>query len=238
MTVSYDAFALSAAGTSTRTWTHTPVGTPRAIVAYVVHDGTADDISGCTYNGVAMTEMTGSPNVLATGEGHVVYAYHLGTSLPTGAQTVEATAISNVGLKLGYSISLQGADDTEVVDTDTSINSTSQADPSATLALGGRTCFCSIGFASGQDAASGITPLTGWTARNEADAGTEVVACYTYDTVDSADVTAGWTQTAEDACAIASAISEVQAAVAIRLRFPPQMFAMGVGGQLGGNRLQ
>jgi len=77
------------------------------------------------------------------------------------------------------------------------------------LALAGRTSWAGLALYSGHDALTGITPLLNWTGRIEQDAGTECAACYTYNTVSTADVTAGWTQTAEDAVAVLVAVSEV-----------------------------
>ena len=208
MTVAYDNFSNGTAGTGDISWTHTPVGTPRAVIVFIAGIAGADEVSGVTYGGTAMTEMTGSPSSKATGETGTVYGYFLGASIPTGAQTVAMTSTA-ANLKSICAITLTGAADTEIVDVDATISSDAVADPSVTLSLASRDSFCAIGLYSGQDAVTGITPLTGWTSRLEQDAGTEVVGYYTYDTVGSTDVTAGWTQTSEDAIAIAVAVSEV-----------------------------
>lgn len=211
MAVAYDAFSVSAGGTGTQTWTHTPVGTPRGVIVWVQTFSGVDEISTVTYGGVACTEVTGSPNLLTTGEQGGSNCFYLGAGIPTGAQSVVATATGTTTSKVGYCVTITAAADTEVVDTDATINSTSLLDPSATLSLGGRTCFAAIAFNSGQDAVTGYAPLTNWTARSELDGGTECLGCYTYDTIGSTDVTAGWTQTAEDAVAVAIAVSEVVA---------------------------
>jgi hypothetical protein len=208
MAVAFDAFSNGTAGTGDISWTHTPVGTPRGVIVIVLGVSGTDGVSGVTYGGSAMTEVTGSPNLKASTELAGVYVYFLGTSIPTGAQTVAMTS-ANVHLKSISAITLTADADTEVVDSDATINSDSAADPSVTLSLGGRTAFAAIGLVSGQDAVTGITPLTDWTSRLEQDAGAVTVGHYTYDTIGSTDVTAGWTQTAEDATAIALAVSEV-----------------------------
>jgi len=211
--VAYDAFANSAAAASTRSWTHTPVGTPRGVIVWVIDIDGDDDISTVTYGGVSMTQVSASPAVLTTGETGAVHCFFLGSSIPTGAQTVVATAPTGTGgVKVGYSVTLTAAADTEVVDSD-AINSASVADPSVVLALAGRTSWAGLALYSGHDALTGITPLLNWTGRIEQDAGTEGAACYTYNTVSTADVTAGWTQTAEDAVAVAVAVSEVAGGV-------------------------
>ena len=208
MAVAYDNFSNGTAGTGDISWTHTPVGTPRAVIVFIAGIAGADEVSGVTYGGVAMTEMTGSPNTKITGETGAVYGYFLGSSIPTGAQTVAMTSTA-ANLKSIAAITLTGGADTEIVDVDATINSDSVENPSVTLSLAGRTSFCAIVIYSGQDAVTSITPLTDWTSRLEQDAGTEVVGYYTYNTIGSTDVTAGWTQAAEDAIAIAVAVSEV-----------------------------
>ena len=210
MAVAFDAFSNGTAGTGDISFTHTPVRTPRGAIVIVLGVSGTDGVSGVTYGGVAMAEVSGSPNLKGTAELAGAYVYFLGASIPTGAQTVAMTS-SNTHLKSISCITLTAAADTEVVDSDGTINSDSVADPSVTLSLGGRTAFAAIGLVSGQDAVTGITPPSGWTSRLEQDAGAVTVGHYTYDTIGSTDVAAGWTQTAEDATAIAVAVSEVAA---------------------------
>lgn len=209
--IAYDAVSNATIGTGNLSWTHTPVGTPRGAIVTVVQAGvSSDQVSGVTYGGVAMTELSVSPLAQAGGEVCIVYQYFLGASLPTGAQTVVVT-VTNSTNKSGSCITVTAAADLEIVDVDDAINSTSSADPSATLALGGRTCFAMIGFHTGQNDPAGSTPFTNWSSRYEPDFGTRCGGTYTYDIVSTTDVTIGWTQTAEDATAIGVAISEILA---------------------------
>lgn len=213
MTVAFDAVSLSPQDTGNLSWTHTPVGTPRGVIVEVVfHSAVVAQVSGVTYGGVNMAEVAGSPNIHDSGEDGGVHTFFLGASIPTGPQTVLVT-VSGAAVKNAVAYTVTAAADTEVVDTDVSINSATAVNPSAVLALGGRTCFASIAFFSGQDATTSITPLSGWTNRQEVDFGLLTAGWYTYDTIGSADVTAGWTQASDQAAAIALAISEVQAGV-------------------------
>lgn len=217
MAVAFDAFSRPGTGTGVtgdQSWTHTPTGTPAGAYVWVLWGAsiatTDDHVVGVTYGGVSMTEVTGSPIIKTTAETMQVHCFALESSVSSGAQTVavdvdgETTAFS-----CGCITVTTSANAPEQIDVDATINSASLADPSVTLSLGGRTCFCAIGFVSGQNAATGITPLSGWTSQSEEDTGGQTMGFYTYDTVSTADVTAGWTQTAEDAVAIALAISEV-----------------------------
>jgi hypothetical protein len=210
MAIAFDAFSNAAANANDHSWTHTPVGTPRGVLVLGVQDTTdLDDITGVTYGGVAMAEVALSPKLSNAGsaEASSVYGYFLGASIPTGAQTVAVTTGGGGITKRFAAITVTAAQNTSVVDT-SGVDSASLANPSVTLSLGGITCFCAIGFHSGQGAVTGITPLTNWTSRLEHDFGAAVAGWYTYNTIASADVTAGYTATAEDANLLAVAIRE------------------------------
>jgi hypothetical protein len=195
------------------TWEHTPSGTPKGVLVLITQGLNSDDqISGVTYGGDAMTEMSGSPNRLISGELGVTYAYFRGSSVKTGAQNVVITE-TNTSPKDAICVTFTASGDTEVVDSDASINSNSITDPRATLSLGGGDCFCAIAFFSG--AASLRTALTNWTIRHEKDRGSQVRGLHTYDVIGSTDVSAGWDQTDEDACAMAVAIKDSGAAVTL-----------------------
>lgn len=212
MAVAYDNFGTTTAGTTTRTISaFTPVGTPRGAIVFIIQSNQTDEISGVTYGGVAMTEVTGSPNAKATGQVGTVYAYFLGASIPPGAQDIVCTASGTTGTKQPFVYSLTADADTELVDQDATINTDSAENPSITLSHGGRTCFDALSFISGQLAVSGVDVLAGWSVQNETDGGPFVYGCYKHDTPGTSDVSAGLTQTAEDALVIAVAVSEVVA---------------------------
>ena len=217
MTVAFDAFD---AGTdqnnaNDQTWTHTPVGTARGVVVLQVENGTGDKVDSVTYGSLTLTEVAGSPNDHTTGELGTIHCFFGGSGLPSGAQTVTVSR-NATSRHMGASSTVTSASvDTEVVDTDASINSDSLSSPSATLALAGRTCYVAEALFSGRAALVDITPLAGWTDRQEFDRGSRVVGWYDYDTIGSADVTMGWTQGADDAVCIGVAVSEVVAAAAV-----------------------
>jgi hypothetical protein len=208
MAVAFDAH--TGATSISPSFTHTPVGTPRAVIVFIRDtSGSADQVSGVTYGGVAMSEISGSPNIPNDSgtDSHFLHAFFLGSGIPTGAQTVAVTETGSFDMHVNC-ITLTADADTEIVDSDGTIDSTSTANPSVTLSLGGRTSFAAIVFSSGHGVVGSITPLTGWTGQDEDDSGVKVGGCYTYDTIGSTDVTAGWTQTAEDAQMIAVAVTE------------------------------
>lgn len=207
--------------TGTKSSDHIPSGTPRAVLVLIVQTGgTGDEVTGVTYGGVAMTEVSVSPLLKATNEEGAVYAYFLGSSIPANQQTVVATCDPATGgsPKAGNIFTLTANTDTEIVDAKTIGPLDAAADPSVTLSLGGRTSWCAIGFHSGQASAGGISPNTDWSVGKEFDFGNQNSGFYYYDIVGTTDVSAGWIQTEEDATAIAVAISEAQAGGAASIR--------------------
>jgi hypothetical protein len=207
MAVVFDAFSSIAEATGTLTWTHTTSASPKAAIVLVVQNSGADGVTTVTYGGTSMTEVTGSPNLKTSGEPGGVHVFFLGASVPTGNQTVTVN-VSGAVARVAGAITLTANADTEVVDTDATINSDAVANPSATLSLGGKTCFACIAFHSGRQAVGNITPTTNWTSRFENDFGAQLAGIYTYDTIGTTDVAAGWTQTSDDATAISLAVSE------------------------------
>lgn len=221
MAVGFDSAAFSdPAGVNDPSQTHTPVGTLRGGLLFVLDGDTTmvDNIDGGTWGGVSMVEIPGSPALLATGEPHAVHGFFIGASIPTGAQTVQAITAGTYNFPSGgelISIGLTAAADTEVVDSDGTIATASgPANPSVTLSLGGRSCFCAIGFGSGVGTVGGITPLADWTSIVEIDYGQKVAGCYRYNIIGTTDVTAGYTSNADDATLLAVAISEILAGFA------------------------
>lgn len=188
---------------------HTPGSTPRSVLVLCFSNSPDDQISGVTYGGVAMAEVAGSPNLKTAPETMSVYAYHLGAGIPTGTQEVSVARSATNALSV-VCITNPAAKDTEIVDSDASVNTGSATNVSATLSLGGRTSFCALAGATGENAPAGsCSPLSNWTSRAEHDFGVLGGLVYTYNTISTVDVTAGWTQSSDDAVMIAVAVSEV-----------------------------
>lgn len=199
MTIAYD--AVSDGYTSpiipytagNQSWTHTPVGTPRGILVFIAQgfEAATDVITGVTYGGVAMTRVA----VTTTAPTDPVrsYAYFLGSSIPTGAQTVAVTASSGTYKWSGHCVSMTAAADTEV-QVSAAHMETLSANPfdwSGTLALSGATCFVAEIVSACENVPTNIAPLAGWSKLSSCDYGSESSALLTYDTVGSADLTYG-----------------------------------------------
>jgi len=208
MTIAFDAVSTAAAGgTGDLAWTHTPVGTPKCVlVAITAPNEGADAVTGVTYGSLTLTEVSVSPLLKAAAEDMAVYLYKGTSGIPTGAQTVTVSTTGVLAKHAGC-VTLTAEADTIEVDTSV-ISSDSVFNPSGTLSLGGKTCFCMQVHASGVDDPANLTPLSGWTERLEYDAGPGVGGFYTYNTIDTADVTFGATMNTNDFVCIAIAMRE------------------------------
>ena len=211
--IAFDASTNATPGTGDLTWNHVPVGTPKGVIVGIVQYGVdrLDHVTGVTYGGVAMTEVSGSPRLAGVGtEASVVYTYFLGSSIPTGTQSVVVSTNSAIS-RAATCVSLTSSGgNAEIIDVDATIDGGNVgANPSITLQLGGRLCFVMVSFMSGYTSITSIAPNTGWTSRQEYDHGVGTSGHYTYNTIGSANVTAGWTQgTGEDGLMIGIAVAE------------------------------
>ena len=211
MTIAFDAYTSNTGSVQSPSFTHTPVGTPRGVLVFITrHLSAVDTITGVTYGGTAMAEVTNSP-LLATGETAEVHCFFLGTSIPTGAQTVAVTGTTT--LNTGAScITVTAAGDTEFNNSNT-LN-TIIGNPSLSLTLGSIESFVAQAFRSGR-ANTDITALTNWTERLEQVFGSQLSGLYAYDIIGTTDVTCGYTSGSDDAGILAVAINEIASGVTI-----------------------
>lgn len=215
VTVSLGSFASSTNGTTDRTASVTIGANTKGILAFVVQAlGGVDEVTGLALNDGSTTALVevGSPAIISTGDTGAVYAYFLGSGLPAaGTYTLTATVSGSSNKRMGVYM-LEGAADLEVVDFDDTLHAGAQTNPSRTLSLGGRTSFCALGGFMGGGATGDYTPLTDWDGTTngfEQDQATNGTAVYSYNTIGSTDVTAGWTQASDEAAMVAVAVSEV-----------------------------
>lgn len=208
--VAFDTFS-SSGNEADPSWSH--AGAASGIGAWIVNVGAqlSSTMPATVTCGGETLSQVGPTVTKSSGEAQGQNAYFLlgSGTIPQGTQTCSVDLGGDVGS--ASAVTVTAADDVEVVDQE-SLVSDSVADPSVTLALTGRASFAYETFGSGQNAVSGITPLTDWTVQAEIDNGTTTSGIYTYDIVGTADVTAGLTQTAEDILLYAIAVSEVEAA--------------------------
>lgn len=113
MAVAYDASSKAVGQTGTFSWTHTPAGTPKGILVFIFNlDASADNNSGVTYNGLTVPAVTGGLAQDTVGEPCFCKAWFLGSSVPTGAQTVQATCSG--GNMCGVATTVTADTDTEI----------------------------------------------------------------------------------------------------------------------------
>jgi hypothetical protein len=200
MAIAFDAITsdiASGAGADV-SFTHTPVGTPRGVLVFVTFTGSfaglTDQVTSTpTYGGVSMSEVPLSMLAFSGTEDKQVHCFHLGSSIPTGAQTVAFTCDTIQAFT--ECITYTAGGDTEIIDT-TAINTTASGDITGTLSLGGRTCAAVMGFVNGSGLPADTTPLTNWTQQRETDHGSQTSGVHTYDIVGSTDVTFGTNEAA------------------------------------------
>lgn len=204
----------SALGTGTLSTTTLTSAAPEFAIVYVTGKlATADGVNACTYGGVSMTEVSGSPVVKTATEALEVHAFFLGASIPTGVQTVQCTVNTSNSKQLHLYYG-DGAT-TEIVDSDT-VSSDSVSDPTVTMQVSSRISFVSFASASGlNDVVTNSAPFTGYELGRETDDVSQGYVTYRKSTESSSDATnCGYDQnvSAEDAVLICTAISEVVAA--------------------------
>lgn len=209
MTVTFDAVTEDVGAGDPRNFTHTPVGTPRAVVLIVVHNASSADIMvGATYGGVAMTRVRTDADT--AGEPGRSYIYFLGSSIPTGAQTVSEDRTGAVATAVSYCVTFTASADTEVIDHDGTNGDI--ANPQVTLQFGGREAVTVGGIHSGLNLPANLAELGDQTRMGDHDWGNQIVVASRLTTAQTSDDTFGYTGAAEDTALSVAAIAEVVAA--------------------------
>ena len=94
-TIAVDALSYNSGTTLVGSWTHTPVGTPRAVVATISHANWDHRVTGVTYGGVALSEV--HTEFIDSGKQNRSYIYFLGSNVPAGPQTVVVSGTNDSG---------------------------------------------------------------------------------------------------------------------------------------------
>lgn len=213
MTVAFDA-AVESVRTGTtdpHTWTHTPVGTPRAIVVAVVKGiAAASVVSSVTYGGVAMTLVSEGADA-ATEPGRA-QLFFLGSGIPTGAQTVSVDLTSATTDDIEFvSLSYTAAADC-AVESVSSIDG-DVANPSVFLPANGKSCIAVCALYSGGANVPVGTLLTGMSRVHDHDLGAFVATVDRQTSPSSSDFTIGYTLATDDVALAALNFAEVPAPV-------------------------
>lgn len=154
MAVAFDAETETAVITSitTTNTTHTPVGTPKAVVVAVITDSGVTAVSAVTYGGVALTTSVAQNHTV--GNTGTVMLWFLGAGIPTGSQTVAITTTTASATRATITTLTAGGDCT--VDTTVAGDIPSAApiqNPSLTLTFTGTldtaACFYALHSSNG-----------------------------------------------------------------------------------------
>lgn len=96
-------------------WTHTPTGTPAGVIIFVFNaNNTGDDATSVTYGGVTVPAVTGGMAADTATEPGRCRAFFLGSSIPTGAQTVVVNRNNNANIMYSVAAVVTASTDTEV----------------------------------------------------------------------------------------------------------------------------
>lgn len=225
--IAHDASSTSTCGSgggcntaSTFSHTHTPVGTPRGVAVSVHHLGdSTDDISACTYGGVAMAKICFAQDT-TTAPGSATM-FFLGASIPTGAQTVECTDDdTTTSTKQLAATTVTAGANTETAGSDTCEVNGDVDDPSCTVTGIPGASYAFGGFYSGQGVPANITAGTGFTIRSQVDFGADSAhwETSTSEQASGDQVIAFTTATALDVALCGMAIQQVVSAGSARRR--------------------
>lgn len=121
MAVAFDAASESHTGTTgsvsvaSFNWTHTTGASPSGVVVFAINrTSTANDVTAVTYGGVSMSVVPGGRAVDATTEIGACQLWFLGSSIPSGNQTVVVTRNNNTNNIYAVAFTVTADTDTEV----------------------------------------------------------------------------------------------------------------------------
>jgi hypothetical protein len=195
--------------TNPQTWTHVPSGTAKAIVVAIVHGtSSTDHVSAVTYGGVAMTRKIRATDTVT--EPGAAELWFLGAGIPTGNQTVSASLNTNTTDDMHFvSMSFGAPGDTTAFVTGSV--SENQADPSVTLAYGGRTAIAVAALYGGGATSAAFTPNGNCTTVQTFNIGASAFysSVIRQTTAGTADFAIGGTAVSDDVAFVALALSEI-----------------------------
>lgn len=178
MTVAYDTSSAAAAiGTGNLSWTHTPVGTPKGVIVFIVQTGgITDEITSVTYGGVSLSAVSGSPLFVNAGaEDGTVYAYFLGSGIPAGSQTVAVNVDGTGSIKDAVCTTVTAATSTTAVIASDYIDYTevgTTATPSLSISVPAfKTAYVAAALFTGEGVLSSLSVGAGCTQIQETDFG-------------------------------------------------------------------
>lgn len=214
MAVAHDAASESHTGTTgsaseaSFNWAHTPVGTPKGALVFVKCSGSAlDRVTGVNYGASAMTAVVGGRAVDTATEAGSVKAYFLGSSVPTGAQTVTVNRSNNSDVLWAVAITVTAASDTEITGIVLAQEDGTLAEVAVDDGSPGSNSMRYAGLYSGLAAVPTVGANT--TALHDIDFGAKVASVVRETTAGQGARSLGWSDgTTDDVAAVYLAIKE------------------------------
>ncbi|MBI4479429.1 MAG: hypothetical protein HY651_05360 [Acidobacteria bacterium] len=158
-------------GTTSLSWTHAPVGTPKGVIVFCMNNTNSDVFSGATYGGTTMSQINSATD--GAGEPGFTEAYFLGASIPSGSQTVVCTVSSGSTAKHGVAYTVTAASDTQTAGTGSCTVSADADDPSCSITSVAGASYAAAAMHSGQNAEGSTTAGPGFTIGPSNDYGTQ-----------------------------------------------------------------
>jgi hypothetical protein len=209
---------------------HTPVGTPRGVLGFFVKNASATDVvTGMTYGGSAMTRVPTNGFAVDTNtELGSVYAYFLGSSVPTGTQDLVVGGTTTGSLRVVVCITLTAAADLEIVAS--GMVQENAANPQIALDSGAVSAlrYCCV-FSGNTNAGTNFTLLSDQSTVQDSDFGAQSMRTDRQTNPSTGSFTVGYTASSDDVAMIGVAIAEVAGAGTTTLRYYTSPFGWNIG---------
>lgn len=208
--IAHDAATVSTTWTTAtpKTFTHTPVGTPAGVICFIAHETSNSDLitGAVTYGGVAMDRIASAINTSA--ENGRVYAYFLGSAVPTGQQTVSIAHDGSAAVKVATCITMTSAtNDSSITSFDTLQNG--QTDPQISLQTDAVVTQRYIAmYSSANDISASFTAVSGQTSVSLTDYGVNGARVDRQTTASNGSATLGYTGAATNIAMLMLSIQE------------------------------
>lgn len=196
MTIAFDSASAIQTNAVAGAWTipFTPIGTPAGILVLALSiSTTTDSITGVTYAGTGMTEVTGSPNPGGTANS---YSYFL--SAPTAGTQDCVITTTNTNARRAMVIAVTSATGTTAVIDSDGTSGNPLDDPSVTMNMGANTCLVFTVLNSYDDTTGDIAPGVSYTTIAERDEGLQVNGFARSTSTMTGDQAADWTTAISD----------------------------------------
>ena len=198
------------------TWTHTATGSPQGVLVFTCGLSSAtNDVTSVTYGGVNVPAVTGGAASDAVTEPGNMKAWFLGSSIPTGNQSVVVNRNNNANILYAVSISVTALSDTAVYEAGIVLQNgdVQAAEQSVDDGSPGTNSVRYAGTFSGWDAPASLTVGANTTGLRAIDIGSQLCQTARETTAGQGARSIGWTAaSSDDTAAVYLAIKESAAA--------------------------